>query len=272
MQTMPRSNAHEAERLAQAHAVHPAGPWGPGTPTVAATDADPVPAREWLSALVDGECAPERVAQALGAPGRTPPGLGAEHGSDLDADLCADWSLHHWIGEALRGEPAHPPASPAFANAVLARLAAEQAPAWSPVAAAPQLPAAQVQPEARVQPAAPVAAGKPAANDAVFRWKMVAGLASVASVAALSWSLLPGVATPDAGQQWAQSPPPLVATAPGAAAQPADLQTVTTAHGLVWRDPQFEALMAVHRQHGSLNALHVPVGFMRNATYDRPTH
>jgi len=280
MQTMPRSNAHKAEHLAQADSVSPADPWGPGVAAVAATDADPVPAREWLSALVDGECAPERVAQALAAAGRKPPGLGADRGSapdsaldaDLDADLCADWSLHHWIGEALRGEPAHPPASPAFANAVLARLAAEPAPAWNPIAAAREQPAAHVQPESRVQPAAPVPAPQSAANDAVFRWKMVAGLASVASVAALSWSLLPGAATPDAGQQWAQSPPPLVAAAPDAAAQPADLQAVATVHGLVWRDPQFEALMAAHRQHGSLNALHVPVGFMRNATYDRPAH
>jgi sigma-E factor negative regulatory protein RseA len=271
MQTMPRSNAHKAEHPAQADALNPAAPTGSGAANVAATDADPATAREWLSALVDGECPPERLAQALAAPGRQRPVLGADRGSApdsaldaaLDTDLCADWSLHHWIGESLRGEPAHPPASPDFANAVLARLAAEPAPAWSPVAAAPQLPAAHVQPESRVQPAA---------NDAVFRWKMLAGLASVASVAALSWSLLPGAATPDAGQQWAQSPPPLVAAAPDAAAQPADLQAVASAHGLVWRDPQFEALMAAHRQHGSLNALHVPVGFMRNATYDRPAH
>ncbi|OYX52837.1 MAG: hypothetical protein B7Y96_10830 [Comamonadaceae bacterium 32-67-11] len=236
MQTMPRSNAHKAEHPAQADALNPAGPTGSGAANAAAPDADPATAREWLSALVDGECPPERVAQALATPGRQRPVLGAERGSDLDtaldaeldaaldADLCADWSLHHWIGEALRGEPAHPPASPDFANAVLARLAAES------------------------------------------------GLASVAAVAALSWSLLPGAATPDAGQQWAQSPAPLQVSATDPAAQPADLQAVATAHGLVWRDPQFEALMAAHRQHGSLNALHVPVGFMRNATYDRPAN
>ena len=273
MQTMPRSNAHKAEHPAQADALNPVAPTGSGAANVSATDGDPATAREWLSALVDGECPPERLAHALAAPGRQRPVLGADRSADLDAaldaDLCADWSLHHWIGESLRGEPAHPPASPDFASAVLARLAAEPAPAWSPVAAAPQLPATHALPEVRAQPAAPVPAPQSAANDAVFRWKMVSGLASVAAVAALSWSLLPGAATPDAGQQWAQSPPPLVAAAPDAAAQPADLQTVTTAHGLVWRDPQFEAMMAAHRQHGSLNALHVPVGFMRNATYDR---
>ncbi|MBA4253819.1 MAG: hypothetical protein C0441_07780 [Comamonadaceae bacterium] len=298
MQTMPRSNAHKAEHPAQADALNPAGPTGSGAANAAAPDADPATAREWLSALVDGECPPERVARALATPGRQRPVLGAERGSDLDtaldaeldaaldADLCADWSLHHWIGEALRGEPAHPPASLAFANAVLARLAAEPAPAWNPIAAAPQQPAAHVQPETSPQPQAPIQPEQPraqqpavplptaqhAANDAVFRWKMVSGLASVAAVAALSWSLLPGAATPDAGQQWAQSPAPLQVSATDPAAQPADLQAVATAHGLVWRDPQFEALMAAHRQHGSLNALHVPVGFMRNATYDRPAN
>jgi len=211
-----------------------------------AVDAAPVPAREWLSALLDGECPPERVAQATAA------------SADGDADLYADWSRHHWIGEALRGSPSSrlAPASPAFADAVLTRLAQEPAPALSPLDAA----SAPTQPPMPLPPAA--------ANDAVFRWKMVAGLASVATVAALSWSFLSGGVATDQGQQWAQAPAlqPLAASDPSTEA--AGLQGVMTAKGLMWRDPQLDALLAAHRQHGGINALHVPVGFLRNATYD----
>ena len=208
-----------------------------------AGDATPVPAREWLSALLDGECPPERVAQATATR------------ADADADLYADWSRHHWIGEALRGSPASrlPPASPAFADAVLARLALEPAPMPSPLDAAP----------APTQPLPPAAA-----NDAVFRWKMVAGLASVATVAALSWSFLSGGVAANHGQQWAQAPALQPVAASDPSTEPAGLQGVVTAKGLMWRDPQLDALLAAHRQHGGMNALHVPVGFLRNATYD----
>ncbi|BAO81570.1 DNA-binding ferritin-like protein [Serpentinimonas raichei] len=217
------------------------------------TDAAPVfdeasaPPLEWLSALLDGECPPERVAQATAAH--------AGSGTGAATDLYADWSRYHWIGEALRGSAARPVplASPAFADAVLARLAQEPAPARSPVEAAP---------------APTVTPPQAAANDAVFRWKMVAGLASVATMAALSWSFLLGGVATDQGQQWAQAPAPQAVAVSDQSSEPAGLQGVVTAKGLMWRDPQLDTLLAAHRQHGGMNALHVPVGFLRNATYD----
>lgn len=214
-----------------------------------AVDAAPVAAREWLSALLDGECPPGRVAQATAA--------SAGSGADPSADLYADWSRHHWIGEVLRGSTARlvPPASPAFADAVLARLALEPAPALSPVDAAP---------------APTLSPPQTAANDAVFRWKMVAGLASVATVAALSWSFLSGGVATDNGPQWAQAPALQSVAVSDPSPEAAGLQGVVTAQGLMWRDPHLDALLAAHRQHGGVNALHVPVGFLRNATYDRP--
>jgi len=201
---------------------------------------------EWLSALLDGECPPERMGQATAAR--------AGSNADPALDLYADWSRYHWIGEALRGSAARlaPPASPAFAEAVLARLAPEPAPALSPL----------MEPPAR-----PVSLPQTAANDAVFRWKMVAGLASVASVAALSWSFLAGDVAPGADPQWAQVPAQQAVAVADQAAATAGLQGVMTAHGLLWRDPQLDAMLAAHRQHGGISALHVPVGFLRNATY-----
>ena len=102
----------------------------------------------------------------------------------------------------------------------------------------------------------------------MFRWKMVAGLASVATVAALSWSFLLGGVGTDQGQQWAQAPAPQSLAVSELPLESAGLQGMVTAKGLMWRDPQLDALLAAHRQHGGMNALHVPVGFLRNATYD----
>jgi sigma-E factor negative regulatory protein RseA len=51
---------------------------------------------------------------------------------------------------------------------------------------------------------------------------------------------------------------------------PAVFQAVVTERGVMLRDPQIEEFMAAHRQHGSLSALQMPAGFLRNATYDVP--
>jgi sigma-E factor negative regulatory protein RseA len=48
------------------------------------------------------------------------------------------------------------------------------------------------------------------------------------------------------------------------------VQAVVTDQGVVLRDPQLEELMAAHRQYGSMSALQMPAGFLRNATYDTP--
>jgi len=34
------------------------------------------------------------------------------------------------------------------------------------------------------------------------------------------------------------------------------------------RDPQLDALLAAHRQHGGVTALQMPAGFLRNATFN----
>ena len=109
-----------------------------------------------------------------------------------------------------------------------------------------------------------------AANDAVFRWKLLAGVASLAAVMAVSWTVLgttPGSPTNSASPQLA-----LMGPAAAPAAQLSRVGTepvaVNTSQGVLIRDAQLEALMAEHRQFGGVSALQMPAGFLRNATHD----
>ncbi|TSE36994.1 hypothetical protein Tfont_01396 [Tepidimonas fonticaldi] len=189
--------------------------------------------REWLSALFDGECGPSQVQTAL-------------DGADAGADRAA-WDAYRCIGDALRARAgsAEGGADPAFVRAVMARVAAEPAPPRSeapPVVADP-LPVA--------------------ANDAVFRWKMVAGVAALAAVVAVAWQVgaVPGAV--ETAPRMAQAEPPQTVTVslPSAPAPVA---------GVVVRDPQLEELMAAHRQWGGASALQTSAGFLRAASYDVP--
>jgi sigma-E factor negative regulatory protein RseA len=186
-----------------------------------------MPLREQLSSLADG-CTD-----------------GIDWRQMLDAyaesvDMRQSWSAYHTMGDALR-QPSQPPvaADPEFVSAVMARVRAEQPPQMAvAVPSVPNLHAA-------------------AANDGLFRWKMVAGLASVVAVVAVAWQMVAQPQAP-AGPQWAGSSPAL-----------AGLQQVSGPDGQVMlRDAQLDELMAAHRQWGGMSALQVPAGFLRNATYE----
>ncbi|WP_334133629.1 RseA family anti-sigma factor [Tepidimonas sp.] len=199
--------------------------------------------REWLSALLDGE------AQAV-------------PGGALDADDDLTWDAYHCIGEALRAQAAAQTqaADPAFVRAVMARIAQEP-PAANPVSALPTAPTADVRRTPR-----------PAANDAVFRWKMVAGVATLAAVLTLAWQAGALVGAPAGDAQLAQTSPLSAVVAPTAAvtvptaaamARPAGLPTAT-------RDPQLDELLAAHRQWGGASALQSSAGFLRTASVEAP--
>ena len=120
----------------------------------------------------------------------------------------------------------------------------------------------------------PNLSGAPAANDSVFRWKMVAGFASVAAVAAVAWSVVGGNGLlPDQGAVLAAAPvnrgsvPSVGATTQFLASAPEPVW-VSTPQGVVLRDPRMEELMRTHRQSGGGPALQVPAGFLRAATHD----
>lgn len=196
------------------------------------TPIDPSLVDEMLSTLVDGELSAADLER-----------LFASHKA-----LGASWSSYHLIGEVLRGSSAGlAPARADRVAGVMARVAQEPRPVLTS--------------------ATPVVAqaGLPAANDALFRWKLVAGLASLATVGVLAWQMV-AQTTPAAGPQLAVAP--LGAPAP---VGPAATEVVVPGElGPVIRDARLEELMAAHRQLGGASALQMPAGFLRNATFETP--
>jgi sigma-E factor negative regulatory protein RseA len=93
-----------------------------------------------------------------------------------------------------------------------------------------------------------------AAND--WRWKVAAGVASVAAVVAVGWNV------------WSAggSAQPQLAAAPQAAA------VVEASATPMMRDPRLDRLLAAHREFGGATALGNTSGFLRNATFEGPAH
>lgn len=201
---------------------------------------------EHLSALVDGE---------LDATAEAALWRDGEGGGDV---VCATWARYQLIGDALRGA-APQAADGARVAAIMQRVRQERA------APAPVHLSAPVV----LAPGHTIAVTE-AANDAVFRWKMLAGFASLAAVVAVAWNMAgTGDMGGTAGPQLAQLP---AQTAPVAAASATPEAPVLVAgeQGPVLRDPRLEELMAAHRQAGGMSALQMPAGFLRNAAFDLP--
>jgi sigma-E factor negative regulatory protein RseA len=191
--------------------------------------------QEQLSALADGELDPAQVQALVSA-------------SRADAQLLQSWASYHTIGDALR---AH--ASDGYAS--MAR------------------PTGTAQPAVLVPAAAVVQTMPPqkAANDSVWRWKLVAGVAALAAVGSVLWSLV-GLQGGPVGAQLAQrNSSSVVAVAPVVAAPVAAAPTVVAASQevapVMIRDPRLDELLAAHKQFGGASALQQPAGFLRNATF-----
>ncbi|HWI80693.1 sigma-E factor negative regulatory protein [Ramlibacter sp.] len=180
--------------------------------------------QELISALADGQLQGEAFARGVQ--------LAASDRAAREA-----WETYHLIGDVLRsGERAVGSPPSVFLDRLQRRLQHEGAVA--PAAA----------PEVAVQPRR-----AEAANDTTFRWKLVAGLASVAAVGAVAFSLVGGLAPKADGPQLAR----------GAGG------TVLTAgeRGAMIRNPQLDELLAAHRQLGG-SALQMSTGFVRNAAFE----
>ncbi|MGJ7562792.1 sigma-E factor negative regulatory protein [Variovorax sp. GB1R11] len=216
--------------------------------------------REQVSALADGHLQGEAFAQAI-------------ESVCADGEARAAWLAYHVAGDVLRSG-SHAPCSDS--SAFLARF--QQRLAAEPVVSAPA--AVPV-----VTPLAlPVQRRAEAANEPVFRWKLVAGAASLMAVAAISWTLVGnGAAVPQVGAQVAsvqQQQQPAVNSVLAAAAfgsdQPA-ANTLTPTRVIVGngnpqvmlRDPRLDQLLEAHQQAGG--ASQMPSGFLRNATFEGPT-
>ncbi len=186
---------------------------------------------ERLSALADGESMNDGAALSFD--------------EMADEGVRAEWDAYHVIGEVLRcGDLGALGARPAFVERLSARLAAE---AVVVTAAEPMA----------VQPARIVT--RAAANEPVFRWKMVAGFASLAAVVAISWNVVGGVGN-TSGAQMASSP----------RAGAASVQLAKAETQVMIRNPRLDELLAAHKQAGGATALQMPSGFLRNATFEGP--
>lgn len=187
------------------------------------------------------------------------------------ADALSSWHAYQVVGDVLRGS-ADPIGGTSAADFLVAVRAGLEAPGVGSDAAL------RSTVESMVPAIKPTRAE--AANDAVFRWKLVAGFASLAAVMAVSWNVVAGFgAGVDGvgGAELASAPSNAVSTP--AAVQPSIAATlatrastapvvVNTGQGVLIRDAQLEALLAEHRQHGGMSALQMPSGFIRNATYE----
>ena len=187
-------------------------------------------ASDSMSALADGELCGEEFAQALAACKR-------------DSALLASWHDYHLIGDVLRspdGRVAR--ASSPFLTRLQSRLAQETVQPAAPAELSLPMPVALQAPL------------QSAANDAVFQWQMLAGVASMAAVAMMLWTL--AVPTAATGPQLAQTP------------ASTDSVLVASPQGVIVRDARLEELLAAHKQVSGSSALQMPSGFLRNATFE----
>ncbi len=184
-------------------------------------------ALESLSALADGELSGAELAGGK---------------SDIQLNtLHSDWNSYQVIGYALRDAAASSVlagADPAFLQRLNLRLADEKV----------GLPVLSVSREGLL--ALP---NQPAANESVFRWKLVAGLASVSAALVVAWGFV-GAPVGSTATQLSQSPA-------------AEQVVVSSPQGLMVRDARLEELMAAHKQLGG-SSLQAPSGFLRNAGFE----
>jgi sigma-E factor negative regulatory protein RseA len=181
--------------------------------------------RELISALADGQLAGEAFAR------------GVELAAADDGARQA-WHTYHLIGDVLRSSELARCAPPdRFLSRLQQRLRDEEV---------------VVETQAQVV----VQQRREAANDGVFRWKLVAGVASIAAVSAIAWTVI-GVG------------PGKDAQAPqlAAASVPAGTVLTGTTRGVMIRDPRLDEFLAAHRQLGAATLV-APAGYLRNATFD----
>lgn len=214
-----------------------------------------------LSALADGQLRGEAFALAVERVAQQP-------------EAQATWHAYHVVGDVLRSNDlAFCADDQAFLARFQSRLALE--PVLSPTVNTTNLIAiAAYESSAKALFDAQDAVGAEAesgvedvaANAPRFRWKMVAGLASVVAVVAVAWNVAGGFGSASLGQQLAQATP----AAPVLQAVVVGGTDGAAAPQVMVRDARLDALVAAHKQFGGTSALQMPAGFISNATYETP--
>lgn len=200
-----------------------------------------VEGRQAVSDLADGRLSGRAFVDAVELAG------GHSEGREI-------WRRYHLIGDVMRGaDSVLVSGEMDFVSGFRAKLALEPGLARAPVA---------VQTLAMAEVSAKV--GQPA-NDGAFRWRLVAGMASLAAVLAVGWNMVEGSRAENGAR--------LAALAGGQTKQvvlpkAANGETPDKGPQVMLRDPHLDALMAAHKQFGGTSALQMPAGFIRNATFE----
>jgi sigma-E factor negative regulatory protein RseA len=197
--------------------------------------------KELLSALADGQLGGEDFAAALQAC----------RDDESAQSALASWNTYHLIGEVLRSPaPMVQGTDLAFVSQLNQRLAQEP-----PIRVTPRsFGLESVAPIKETALSGLTHHRGPASNESMFRWKLVAGLASLAAVSAIAWNAS-GLLAPDAAPQLAQ------------ASEPRQV-VVISPQGPVVRDARIEELLAAHKQLAGTSVLQEPPGFLRQATFE----
>ena len=187
---------------------------------------------ESASALVDGQLPEATAATALDWVCRTTEGR-------------RHWQACHIIGEVLRSGQARLQREPLPAAASIASFSIAESPISMGVSEH-----IESKPEA--------------ANEALFRWRLIASVTALGLVAVLGWHVSDDAGARLAGLRPAAQPVLALTAEPAAAVERGGVLPPPR----MLRDPQLDALLAAHKQASGTSALQMPSGFLRNATFD----
>lgn len=173
-----------------------------------------------------------------------------------DPTLLSRWNAYHLVGNVLRSSARGlaQGADMAFVDRLQQRIASEAIPAGKTLRSdtAPRFQSAEqgiVLAQLAMSPRL-----QKSANDGNFRWKMVAGFASITAVCAIAWNTFGSLSRTDAPQLALQLGSEQV--------------LVASPMGPMVRDARLEEQLADHRQLGSAATLQMPSGFFRNAGFE----
>jgi sigma-E factor negative regulatory protein RseA len=173
-----------------------------------------------------------------------------------DSSLLSQWNAYHLVGDVLRSSAPGVAlgADMAFVGRLQKRLQSEAIHAGTVLQSNPALRLQSAEHGIVLVDLESPARRQKAANDASFRWKIVAGFASIAAVCAIAWSTF-GLFSPS--------------DAPQLALDIGNEQVlVASPMGPMVRDVRLEEQLADHRQLGSSATLQMPSGFFRNAAFE----
>jgi sigma-E factor negative regulatory protein RseA len=222
------------------------------------TLADPLPdttmtsspsASEMMSALADGQLRDDELSCAWRV-------------LEQNDDAVASWNDYHLIGDILRFPTESSSSLNARADGILfvnrlnSKLRGEDCRGYAAGSSAQHL--SVVADSGATWRAHQTAQRGVAANDGIFRWKILAGFATLAAVSVITWT-----ATGSAG---------LSTTSPQLAeSRDASQVLVASPQGAIVRDARLNELLAAHKQLGSMSALNAPSGLLQSAAFETST-